>query len=335
MNKIDLTPITKSKPFCTWLGIDPDEDPGFELLGHGEYNINYVFRKPSTGDKLVLRIPMGSQMHLENQVRYEYEALRLLEPTGRTPKPLYIDDTKTTIPYGFLVMDFLPGRALRYESDLADAAQCLADIHNHEISTDSHLIKPQNPLSAILDECHAMVKHYLDSELAVPEIKSMLSHLLNHGKKIVEDTKDSGIRCIANTELNSGNFLVNEGGKTYLVDWEKPLYACPGQDLGHFLAPTSTFWKTDTILAESEILEFFRLYSERSSRYSSSDALRDDVMPFINMNCLRGVTWCAMACVEYQSPGRALKDDFTFEKIKAYLTPEFLEMIRKDYVCRG
>ena len=49
------------------------------MLGHGEYNINYLFRHPGTGDKLVLRLPMGSQMHLDNQVRYEYEALRLLQ----------------------------------------------------------------------------------------------------------------------------------------------------------------------------------------------------------------------------------------------------------------
>ena len=303
-----------------------------KLLGHGEYNLNYVFPRPSTEEMLVLRIPMGSQMHLSNQVRYEFEALKLLEPTGRTPKPLYIDDTQTAIPYGFLVMNFIPGRALRYESDLAEAAKCLADIHNLEIPPENHLVMPKNPLTAILEECHDMAAHYLSSDLAAPETKRLISSLLSSGRKIVDRAKDGGIRCLVNTELNSGNFLVNDNDKTYLVDWEKPIYACPGQDLGHFLAPTTTLWKTDTILSESEIQGFLKLYCDGSSRYSDPDVLWEGTLPFLTMNCLRGVTWCAMAWVEYQSPDRALKDEFTFEKIKYYITPEFLERIRKDYI---
>ena len=50
---------------------------------------------------------------------------------------------------------------------------------------------------------------------------------------------------MVNTELNSGNFLIDPQGVSSLVDWEKPLVSEPGQDLGHFLAPTTTFWKTD------------------------------------------------------------------------------------------
>ena len=32
-----------------------------------------------------------------------------------------------------------------------------------------------------------------------------------------------------------------------MIDWEKPLWGDPAQDLGHMLAPTTTFWKTDVI----------------------------------------------------------------------------------------
>ena len=328
---IDLTQIAKSDAFCKWLGIRSEDAVDFELLGHGEYNINYLFRRPSTGEKLVLRIPMGSQMHLSNQVRYEYEALRLLEPSGRTPKPLYIDDTKTVIPYGFLVMGFLPGRALRYESDLAEAASCLADIHSLTVPAQTHLLAPENPLAAVLDECLAMSQHYLDSDLAVPDVKRLLRVLLERGQKIVEGARAAKNSCLINTELNSGNFLVNEGSKTYLVDWEKPLLACPGQDLGHFLAPTTTLWKTDTVLTEGEIQGFMKSYCSASSRFKNPEAMWEETKPFFVMTCLRGVTWSSMAWVEYQSPDRPLKDAFTFQKMEYYLRPEFLEMIRKDY----
>ena len=332
MDAIDLAPIAQSGAFLEWLGIGQGDGIDFELMGHGEYNLNYLFRHPATGGMLVLRIPMGSQMHLGNQIRYEFEALRLLEPAGRTPRPLYIYDSHSAIPYGFLVMEHLPGRALRYETDLREAARCLADIHNLEIPENSHLLAPEDPLLAILDECRAMLRHYLDSDLAASDTKLLLSSLLECGQKILDSARPAGARCLINTELNSGNFLVNDGGATYLVDWEKPLYACLGQDLGHFLAPTTTFWKTDSIMSDEDIQLFVRSYCEGSARHSDPSALWDETLPFFTMNCLRGVTWCAMAWVEYQGPDRALKDAFTFEKINTYISPEFLERIREDYL---
>ncbi|MCL2202293.1 MAG: aminoglycoside phosphotransferase family protein, partial [Oscillospiraceae bacterium] len=274
----------------------------------------------------------GSQMHLANQVRYEYEALKLLFPSGRTPEPLYIDDTKSEFPYGFLVMSFLPGGALNYQEHLPNAAQCFADIHSLSISPESHLIKPRNPLGAVLDECCAMFQKYLDCGFADSKTKTTISALLESGPEIITNYRDSGIRTIINTEVNSGNFLVRPDGFTYLVDWEKPLFACPGQDLGHFLAPTTTLWKTETLLSEAEIRKFLGLYCAKSSKYSDPQMLWDDTSPYLRMNCLRGITWCAMAWVEYNSPGRLLKDEFTYEKIKYYLTSEFLEKLREDYL---
>jgi len=331
--EIDLSAIASSEKFRTWLGVSSNQDINFKLLGHGEYNLNYRFTHPISGDELVLRIPMGSQMHLDNQVRYEYQALLQLMPSGRTPKPLYIDDTKADFEYGFLVMDFLSGRSLVYETDLPFAAACLADIHNLEAPAGSHLISPKNPLSAILDECHAMFKHFNDSELASPEIKDMISSLLVFGQNIIDRSVCIDERCIINTELNSGNFLVNDDGATYLIDWEKPLLGSPGQDLGHFLAPTTTLWKTDTLLSADDIRHFLEIYCRSSKRFDDVLMLHDTTMPYLRMNCLRGVTWCAMAWVEYQQPDRLLRDDFTFEKIKFYITPEFLEKLRKDYLC--
>jgi hypothetical protein len=56
----------------------------YTMLAQGEYNINYLFTHPSTGQKLVLRINAGSQMHLDRQIEYEAHALRLLSKSGRS-----------------------------------------------------------------------------------------------------------------------------------------------------------------------------------------------------------------------------------------------------------
>ena len=77
-----------SETFLTPLGLPAGTRLDFVPLGQGEYNTNYTFTHPN-GQKLVLRINTGSQMHLDDQIGYEYHALTCLASSGRTPKPLH------------------------------------------------------------------------------------------------------------------------------------------------------------------------------------------------------------------------------------------------------
>ena len=329
MNRIDLDNIRRNKDFIERFGIDDKEE--FSLLGQGEYNINYIFHSKAYNKKLVLRIATDSQMDLENQIRYEYEALELLNKTNRTPKPIYCDDKKELIPYGFLVMEFLPGKALNYKKDLKIAAEALADIHNEPIPKTNNLLKPENPIEAIYEECLKMFDKYRLSKYMDMEIKDSIEYLLEKGKNI--KTIDIGNRTIINTELNSGNFLINgENNNNYIVDWEKPLYGYPAQDLGHFLTPTTTFWKTDIILSREEISFFIKEYCKNSNQYKDEKELWNSVKNYLSMNCLRGITWCAMAYVEYQDPDKLIFNNYTYQKIKSYLSRNFLNMIKEEYL---
>lgn len=329
MNKIGLDNVKEDKEFKA--GFDIVNETGFTLLGQGEYNINYIFSSKSHNRRLVLRIATDSQMDLENQIRYEYESLKLLNKTGRTPKPVYCDDRKELIPYGFLIMEYLPGRHLDYKKDLKFAAEALADIHNEPIPKTNHLLKPENPIESIYGECLKMFEKYRLSKYADMNIKNKIEYLLEKGMNI--KTADIGNRTIINTELNSGNFLINgEGCNNYIVDWEKPLYGYPAQDLGHFLAPTTTFWKTDIILSGEEISFFIKEYCKNSIQYKNEGELWDSIKNYLSMNCLRGITWCAMAYVEYQNPDKLISNDYTYKKIRSYLSDDFLNMIRDEYL---
>lgn len=329
MNNIDLYKIRKDRDFIERFGIENEED--FVLIASGEYNINYSFNSKTYGEKLVLRIATDSQMDLKNQIKYEYQALELLSSTNRTPKPIHYDDSKKLIPYGFLIMEYLEGAHLDYKKDLELAAELLADIHKENISEDNNLLKPENPIQSIYEECLTMFNKYKASEYMNIEIKESIEYLLEKGKDI--KTVDIGHRTIINTELNSGNFLVNGQGKSnYIIDWEKPLYGYPAQDIGHFLAPTTTFWKTDVILSREEIDVFIKRYCERSNQYKDEKELYNSVKNYISINCLRGITWCSMAYVEYQNPDKLISNDDTYEKIKKYLSKEFLNMIKREYL---
>lgn len=329
MCRISLSKILKDKDFTYKFGIEENEE--FVLLGQGEYNINYLFISKNYNKKLVLRIATDSQMDLHNQIEYEYRALELLEKTKRTPKPIYYDDRKKLIPYGFLVMEYLPGKSLDYKKDLKIAAEILGDVHNENISMTNNLIKPVSPITAVYEECLSMFDSYKKSKYTDEKTIDKIETLLEIGKNIKND--DIGHRTIINTELNSGNFLINgENKNNYIIDWEKPIYGYAAQDLGHFLAPTTTFWKTDIILSRDEIHSFIKEYCKNSNQYKDEDELWNSVKSYVAINCLRGITWCAMAYAEYQNPDKLIVNEYTYEKIKAYLSTPFLDTIKRDYL---
>ena len=320
-------PYIYSKDFLAPLGIPEGSKPEFCVLGQGEYNLNYSFIHPVTGKKLVLRINTGSQMHLDDQIGYEFSALEGLAPSGRTPKPVVCYPEQ-----GMLVMEYLPGRALRYEMDMKAAAEILADIHSTPIPKNSRLIRPEAPARAIYEECLEMVQHYYDWEQADPEVTGLLRTLVAEiGRLPLSEPSDAPL-CMVNTELNSGNFLINEAGQSHLVDWEKPLISEPAQDLGHFLAPTTTFWKTDVILTPEQVKRFADDYMTAVGERMDVTTLPQRLPLYFTVTCLRGVTWCAMAYREYCQPGRTLTNADTFAKLKAYLAPEFLGNILENYV---
>lgn len=328
-----LNKYTKSSKFRTALDIPLDYDLKFKLLAQGEYNINYLFVHPTTNKKLLLRVNTGSQMHLDNQINYEYNALEELYSSGRTPKVYYVDGTKKELNFGVLVMEFLDGKPLDYKTDLSIAASCLADIHSTKVSEKSTVIAPDNLLNAMVEECESMSKVYLESPLGDDKIKSQIKRLVSYCKEIIKDEKNyTGPRHYINTELNSGNFLINGPNKNnYLIDWEKPLLGEPAQDLAHFLAPTTTFWKTDVILEKSEMYKFIDEYINIvNNRFDTKDLI-DRFEIYMPLTCLRGITWCSMAWIEYQQPDKVVKNEFTYEKIKSYLEYSFLDNIEKNY----
>lgn len=316
----------------------------YEFLARGEYNENFVFTHPKSGKRYVLRVNHGSQMHLKKQISYEAHALSLLEKSGRVPKVYYVEEKGDK---GILLMDFLEGRALRYETDLAFAGQILADIHctRYEREKDQgelRLLSPENPLYAMLSESASLLRSYALSPFLEEEIYKRVHTLWRKGADLEKKyAKTLFVKdfCIINTELNSGNFLIQDEEKNFeekpetdisshLIDWEKPLYAHFAQDLGHFLAPTTSFWKTDCILYEKDRDLFFHAYKEALAGRRNFSGIEEKTELFILFNCIRGLSWCAYAYAEYQK-GRDIQNEDTFCKIKEYLTDPFLSSVEE------
>ena len=325
-----IEPLIKSREYREGLGLPGNVEEKYEMLAAGEYNVNLSFNHPISGEKLILRINQGSQMHLDNQIEYEANTLHLLQNSGRTPKLYYVDGSKKYLDKGILVMEYLPGVALDYTKDLNKAVDILVDIHRQSLPENTGLIEAGAGFNFVLDECEEIFKHYTKSNYADEKTTNRIRKLLDKGWEMSESQKNSfeGLyKCLINTELNSTNFLINEAGKNYLIDWEKAVLGFPAQDIGHFLAPTSTFWKTDIILTRDEIERFIENYISKASLYFDTKGIKETSLAFIKINCLRGLSWCAMAYVQYKEADKDLMNESTRVKLDAYLTDEFLKQV--------
>lgn len=305
------------------------------LLAAGEYNINYLFTMPHTLEKLILRLNTHSQMGLNDQITYEYMALDLLNETGRTPKAFFIDSSKSILPYGVLMMAFLEGRPLQYTpNDLKAAVAIFSDIHGIAVPKDCHLLQPTHPAEAMLEECTSLLKQAEAHGHLPYETIKRLWKLLSKASQKVDHTKAHGyVPRIINTEVNSSNFILGDTlERSYLIDWEKPLISDNAQDLGHFLAPTTTFWKTDSILSLEDQIQFVADYQNAlMAKGIWDEGILDRTLLYIPLNCLRGLTWCAMAYGGYMGSDKLIKHPDSLLKIKAYLSPDFIEMIDRRY----
>lgn len=297
----------------------------YEILAQGEYNINYLIRHRNFGE-LVFRINTDSQLDIENQIKYEFDTLELIKDSKRTPIPIFLDDSKNFIPYGVLVMSFLKGVSLDYRKDLDKASGCLADIHSLDTGK-MHLIEAQNPKEVIIKESESLLDKYLSSKHSNAKVGKLLEKVYEKTFAIDEQNLSSNYKTLINTELNSGNFLVDKSCN--LVDWEKAIYGDVAQDLGHFLAPTTTFWKTDIFLDKTEKDFFIKKYIEAVGKNFELENIYERTMLCISINCLRGLSWCAMAYTQYQEE-RAIKNEFTYNKIKQYISSDFIEKILID-----
>lgn len=325
-----IEPLIKSREYREGLGLPGNVEEKYEMLAAGEYNVNLSFNHPISGEKLILRINQGSQMHLDNQIEYEANTLHLLQNSGRTPKLYYVDGSKKYLDKGILVMEYLPGVALDYTKDLNKAVDILVDIHRQSLPENTGLIEAGAGFNFVLDECEEMFKHYTKSNYADEKTTNRIRKLLDKGWEMSESQKNSfeGLyKCLINTELNSTNFLINEAGNNYLIDWEKAVLGFPAQDIGHFLAPTSTFWKTDIILTGDEIEGFIENYIGKASLYFDTKGIKETSLAFIKINCLRGLSWCAMAYVQYKEADKDLMNESTRVKLDAYLADEFLKQV--------
>lgn len=303
-----------------WLPVQSPYDVTF--LAAGEYNENYLVK--TAEGRHVFRINHGSQLGLDNQIEYEFQVLEAVFPSGVTPAPLRCDRNPghDMFGQGVLLMSYLPGGPLDYDRDMLTAAEVFARVHG--VSPGVGLIEQRNPVLDIAKESLGLIQRYVHNH-PMEEKRGLLldyhAEVLRMGEE-VESMFASEPQVIVNTEVNSHNFLIDESGPNkqgFLVDWEKAVVSCRYQDLGHFLVPTTTLWKTQKRYSVDEKKLFLREYRERAGLECGLEELLYKTSLLEKTILLRAMAWCFMAFFEYTQEDRVLKNQDAFKKITQYL----------------
>lgn len=318
MFSTDINPTDKSDAILTFIKakrwLEGHIDCRF--LAAGEYNENYLLK--SGGQRYLFRINHGTQLNLDNQIEYEFNVLRAVEASGVTPRPYHYSLHSEQLGRGVMLMEFLPGRPLDYQTDLNRAAEIFARIHALPVP-DEGLVLQRDPLEDLCVESLALLQRY--PVVHYPEVYRLLRDYhddLNRdhggGQAIFNDES----LCIVNSEVNSGNFIIDDD-RAYLVDWEKAVVSCRYQDLAHFLVATTTLWKTEHRLTRQQKSDFLRTYLDCLPTPLDFELVCQRTLLLERIILLRALSWCFMAFHEYAGQGRALQHRKTLQTITTYL----------------
>ena len=219
-----LTPEAAIARIPDWDGLDVR----CETLGGGITNHNYVITVARGGDlpwggKYVMRIPgQGSDLFIDREVEHQ-NALSASE-AGVSPPVLY-----SLEPEMCTVVPFIVAQTMHPE-DLAghrDRLEKVVDVvrQYHERATFVNQIR-------VFD----MIREYLDMARGVkapfPDDLDWMIGLAERIEQAMQRDKPTDVAC--HCDLLSENFMLESGGRMWVIDWEYGGMSDPYFDLGDF-----------------------------------------------------------------------------------------------------
>lgn len=316
------------------LGVSAREAVCLQPLGEGEHNINFKMTVP--GERCyVLRVNVLPQPFHDCQVRYEYDALGAVAPSGCTPLPVYVDASAGAPGKGVLVETFCPGRQLDFdalrEGDLARCAAIMADYHAIPAQPSCPLHRPADPLRELYAECLERFDVYRASPFEDARISRWVDRLCALTEEAIQRAGvPDGAAHIVNTETLASHFLLpedaGEARAGWFVDWERPIIGEVAQDLAFFLAPTTTFWDSEFLMPSSGIEGFCEQYWAAVDGRFAPGAFEARFSAWLKVSVLRAVAWNCKALIRYGGSAEH-QTSKAAAKIPVYLSDEFLEML--------
>ncbi|MGE5228704.1 MAG: phosphotransferase [Deltaproteobacteria bacterium] len=219
-----LTPEAAIARISDWEGLEV----AFETLGGGITNHNYVVTvsgRPDLpwGGKYVMRIPGRGTDYFIDREREHRNAVAAAE-AGVTPPILYLLE-----PEMCTVVPFIEGETMHPE-DLAG--------HPDRLEKVVDIMKAYHEKATFANEIHVfdMIREYLEMARGVdarfPDDMDWMLGLGDRIEQAMQRDKPAPVAC--HCDLLSENFILEPGGRMWVIDWEYGGMADPYFDLGDF-----------------------------------------------------------------------------------------------------
>lgn len=209
--------VAKNANLRAALGMEPATPFRLSPLGQGEHNLNFRIDDLDTGRAYVLRINVAPQPFHASQVAYEHAALAALEPSGCTPRALYLDTSPQAPGKGVLAETFCEGVELDFDDlrpgELRCAAQLMADVHAVPVGESCSLHRPCDPLRELFEECLERYEAYRTSAFEEERITAWAQRFIAAAKPLLDIPCPASDRThIINTETLPSHFLIAKAG---------------------------------------------------------------------------------------------------------------------------
>ncbi len=313
--------------------------------------LTYLVHTPD-GRRWVARLSTGSPLGLSSskQIAYEARALRFLEPFHIAPQLCYVDATLYHLPYGFLVMEYLPGELLNAQNPahLQQAARLLARLHSIPIPADSAFIRNDRPLSAIVEQAAGFLAAYTASSVAQTEITQLLSTVLRAARASLVDEPRFHPFALVHTDLQAWTWIVapprlalpsipgvlsisSTHPALRLIGWSKPVLDDPTADLCSFLAPTMTRLSPNHSVTAAQQEALLTSYLALRPELDTAD-LRDRFATRMRFVYLHAFTQCAATLALPSSGSATATNDVTLSVTANYLDPVWMRSLFGDWI---
>lgn len=201
--------------------------------------------------ELVLRSDAPSKVAVSMTRAQEFRVLHVAYEAGVTvPKPLWCCEDETLIGAPFSIMTRARGSAspralVKQMGKAPEQARALVRQLGIELAR-VHGISPSPRNTARLSflpmpaqtPALGRVKQYRQALDALPEAHIVLEQALNW---LEDNAVDSGLRTLCHGDFRSGNYLVEGGELTAILDWEFASWGDPYEDLGWLCARSWRF----------------------------------------------------------------------------------------------
>ncbi|MEQ8710726.1 MAG: phosphotransferase family protein [Rhodospirillales bacterium] len=272
---------TALKQLSDWLGQALGQQVTVTAAGKltgGAIQENWLITTDVAGD-LVLRTDAPSGVATSHSREQEFTLLKVAQEAGVTvPEPLAFCSDLAVIGKPFAVMRRIGGTALGHrlvrDPVIAETGDRLAEDLGRELARLHRIKPPQSGLDFLTPvQDHpaadriALYRRYLDE---LPEPQPVLEWVIRRLEQTVKPGNDV---CLIHCDFRTGNYMVEDGRLTGILDWEFAGWGDPYEDIGWFCARCWRFGSDREAGGIGSREAFFRGYESESGKQIARDSV--------------------------------------------------------------